>query len=482
MGAITRMNTEPAPNTRPGLILVDDDPLIVEALSFALKSDFEVFTTQSRPQTKELLASLTAPPSLALVDLGLPPHPHTPTEGFALITELLGANRHMKILVLSGQNERANIHHALTLGAVDFVPKPCSAELLRARLQHQHMLLEVETAQATAATSPLERLRGNSAPMQTLRASIKQFAASPFPILIAGESGSGKELVAIGLHEASRRADQPLLTVNCAALNAELLDAQLFGHERGAYTGADSARRGFFEEAAQGTLVLDEVGEIPPALQAKLLRVLENGEYYRLGETRARRAACRVIAATNRDLGDATRAGTFRADLFHRLSVLTISVPPLRQRGDDCLELLEHFQQQYASTLGPFSLDEEAQTTLRNYHYPGNVRELRNICIRLGTKYHGQCLGAAQVRAELETQIFQPEYERPTPHLDDLLARIREPGFRLDEEITALEKRYIATALAHCRGNLSKTARLLNVNRTTLYSKITRLGLNTDQE
>ena len=422
------------PGVRPLLLLVDDDELIVETLVYALDDDFEVITADSRARAVAVLRESATMPVLALVDLGLPPEPHRPDQGFALIGELFAFNPHMKILVLSGQSERGNIQHALTLGAVDFVAKPCDAALLKSRLRHQLMLLEAE-APVSAARVPSELLAGTSSAMATLRALIEQFADTPFPVLVEGESGSGKELVAQCLHSASARSAQPMLALNCAAFRPELLEAQLFGHARGAYTGADKARAGFFEEADTGTLFLDEVAEMPLDLQAKFLRVLENGEFYRLGETEARHTAARIVAATNRDLRERVRAGAFRADLFHRLTVLTLTVPPLRSRGDDWRLLLEQFQRQYASSIKPFVLAPDALEVLATYPFPGNVRELRNIVIRLGAKYPDQNIVASQVAAELELDYITSTTPAAARGEHDLAARIRSPGFRLDHEL-----------------------------------------------
>ena len=469
-------------SARPSLILIDDDPLIVDSLSFLLGAQFDVQCASSRPQARKLLQALPVAPALALVDLGLPPKPHAPDEGFALITELLAFNRAMKILVLSGQNSRQNIQHALTLGAVDFLPKPCDGDLMFARLRHQLMLLDAEHASGLPSKDTASVRIGSSAGMETLRALIRQFANSPFPVLVEGESGGGKELVAQCLHRESRRAAAPLLALNCAAFTPELLEAQLFGAARGAYTGADRARPGFFEEVGGGTLFLDEVGEMPLELQTKFLRVLENGEYYRVGETQARRAEARIVAATNRDLREAVRRGQFRADLFHRLSVLTVSVPPLRSRGDDWRELLAHFQRQYADTVSPFSLSPDADALLAAYAFPGNVRELRNIVIRLGTKYPGAEVSAAAMALELEPRLGAPATGIDTADAAAVRGRLLTEGFRLDDELATLERQYVTLALEIAHGNLSRAARLLGVNRTTLYSKLARLGLNPPQE
>jgi DNA-binding NtrC family response regulator len=465
--------------SRPLLVLIDDDPLIIESLSFVLEDDFDVHTAFSRSEAKACLAKLPVAPSLALVDLGLPPTPHTPREGFALIGELLAFNSDMKILVLSGQNKTDNIHYALTLGAVDFIPKPCDAELLKSRLRHQLMILQAEQRQRpeAAESSPLV---GNSSAMATLRGLIARFADTPFPVLIAGESGSGKELVANRLHFESNRREQPYLTINCAAFSRDLLDAQLFGHAKGAFTGAAAARNGFFEDAGEGSLLLDEIGELPLELQAKLLRVLENGEFYRLGETQARQSKARILASTNRDLRDAVAFGGFRQDLFHRLSVLTIQVPPLRERDRDSLLLLEHFRTTYAATVKPFELSPTAEQELINYGFPGNVRELRNIVIRLGAKYPGQQVEVEQLRAELETGIVEPVGAGVGSGQDGIRAELEAGGFKLDKRLLAWERQYINAALELNDGNLSRAARQLGVNRTTLYSRIQRLADESD--
>jgi len=452
---------------RPGVLLVDDDPLICESLDFVLAGEFRVHLSATRREAKSLVTERGEFPPLALIDLGLPPDPHRPDEGFALIRELLAACPRMKILVLSGQSDRANIQHALSLGAVDFIPKPCDVELLKARLRHQLMILDAEDRHHAQAQGGDARLLGESPAMQTLWGQIERFADTPFPVLIQGESGTGKEAVAELLHERSARQAEPFLSVNCAAFTPELLEAQLFGHARGAFTGASAARAGFFEEAGHGTLFLDEIAEFPVALQPKLLRVLEKGEFYRLGETRPRTSLARIIAATNRDVLEAIRAGHFRHDLYHRLSVLTVNVPPLRERGEDSLLLLEHFRQLYASKVTPFVLDEQAKRRWLAYTFPGNVRELRNIVIRLGAKYPGRRIGLTELEPELDSQSEVDE---------ETMRQIQAGRFRLDEILSAWEQRYIDAALRLANGNLSEAARLLGVNRTTLYSKIQRLS------
>jgi DNA-binding NtrC family response regulator len=459
----------------PSLLLVDDDPLISESLTFVLKDSFTVYAVPTREEAKRLLYTLPVLPDLALVDLGLPPNPHNPEEGFTLVSELLTFNPLIKTLILSGQDTSENVQHALTLGAADFIPKPCDMELLKARLKHQLMILDAERRVKPQIEQKECGLIGQSTAMETLRAQIQQFANSPFSVLIQGESGTGKELVAQCLHSQSQREKAPCLIVNCAAFTTELLEAQLFGHAKGAFTGAASARSGFFEEATQGSLILDEIGEMPLPLQSKLLRVLENGEYYRLGETKVRQSNARIIASTNRDLRDEVMKGNFRGDLYHRLSVLTVKVPPLRERSEDKALLLKHFQDFYADMGTLFQLDEEAKQCWKEYGFPGNIRELRNIVIRLGAKYSKQLVKKSQLEEELETNLtsnqnFDADSEQA------IIQQINKGDFALDEVLLDWERRYINAALKTTQGNLSQAARILGINRTTLYSKMQRLS------
>ncbi|MGH8759641.1 MAG: sigma-54-dependent transcriptional regulator, partial [Burkholderiales bacterium] len=261
--------------TKPELLIVDDDPLITDTLNFVLGKDYSVRVAASRAQVKSLLRQLDVPPALALVDLGLPPTPHRPDEGFRLITELLAYSPSIKILVLSGQNDEGNARYARTLGAVEFVAKPCEPEVLKAMLAKAQRIAEVEQSSADLDTG----IVGSGFAIRKLHQQILQYAPAPFPVLIEGESGSGKELVARSLHRQSQRAAKPYLALNCAAISPTLVEPTLFGYVKGAFTGATSSRSGYFEDAHEGTLFLDEIGELPLELQSKLLRVLENGEY-----------------------------------------------------------------------------------------------------------------------------------------------------------------------------------------------------------
>lgn len=469
---------------KPVLLIVDDDPLISDTLSFVLGKDFEVAAAESRPQVKSLLTQLDKPPQLALLDLGLPPHPHKPDEGFALISDLLGISPSIKILVLSGQSDEANARHARALGAIDFVAKPCEPEKLKSLLFNALMIQDAERSAEKAPTPPRESgIVGISPSIDKLRQQIEQYASAPFPVLIEGESGSGKEKVASSLHQLSPRAHKPYLALNCAAISPTLVEPTLFGYAKGAFTGATTARAGYFEEAEGGTLFLDEIGELPLELQAKLLRVLENGEFQRVGETQSRKSNARVVAATNRDLRAEIKAGRFRADLYHRLSVFSIAVPPLREMGPDKLKLLDHFRDFYAreARCTPFELDPRATQLWEDYHFPGNVRELRNIVIRLTTKYPGMKVSAEQLEAELDTDTAYPQ-EIPLPNdAKALIETARKQlqtlaNFNLDQTLRQWEKAYVEAALNMTHGNLSQAAKILGINRTTLYSRMQTYG------
>jgi two-component system nitrogen regulation response regulator GlnG len=315
--------------------------------------------------------------------------------------------------------------------------------------------------------------------MERLKRQVHQFASSPFPVLVSGESGSGKEAVARALHVQSQRAASPYLALNCAALTESLIEATLFGHAKGAFTGASAAKAGYFEEVGDGTLFLDEVGELPLSVQAKLLRVLENGEFQRLGETQSRISRARIVAATNRDLRKLARSGEFRADLYHRLSVLSIETPPLRELGDDRWQLLDHFLGLYAAQLGisPFRLDEFARERWVVYPFPGNVRELRNIVIRLLVKYPGGVVSALALDDEFDAEYLPlaTQQTQPQAHADLEVAiqQLKDASdFHIDLWLADWERTYIDAALTLADGNMTQAARLLGVNRTTLYSRL----------
>lgn len=456
----------------PTLLIVDDDPLIREGLSIALCEDFKIFQAESRPAAIELLRSLSKPPQLALIDLGLPPIPHRPDEGFRLITELLAHSPQILIFILSGQDEQSNARHACALGAIDFIAKPCAPERISKQLLDNLKVQDSERGNE-AKTGQMLGIIGQSPPIQALRSQIVMYASTPFHVLIEGESGCGKELIATALQKLGAKPNAPFKVLNCAAISPTLIEPTLFGFKKGAFTGATDSQSGFFEDASEGTLFLDEIGELPLELQAKLLRVLENGEYQRIGETSTRISHARIIAATNCNLRSAVKAGTFRGDLYHRLNIVSITAPPLRDLGQDKLLLLNHFRTHYTqqSPQSPFDLDQEALAEWERYSFPGNIRELRNIVIRLATKYPGQKVNAAQLQNEFDPFETASMTQNLSP-LESIKHQLLLGGFNLDQLLNEQERHYISAALEIASGNISEAAKLLGINRTTLYSRM----------
>jgi DNA-binding NtrC family response regulator len=456
---------------KPRLLLVDDDALIAESLAFALHGDYEVTRAGDRAQAVAALRAGLVP-ELALIDLGLPPVPQLPNEGFKLIGDLLAHAPAVRILVLTGQNEESNARRARALGAVELVPKPCEPTALRKLLSRA---LDSRAIDRDDEREQTRALVGDSPPLRRLRSQIDLYAASSFPTLIEGESGSGKERVAFSLHHLSARAKEPFLALNCAAISPTLVEPTLFGYAKGAFTGAQQAKSGYFEDAGEGTLFLDEIGELPADLQAKLLRVLENGEYQRVGETTTRVSRARVVAATNRDLREEVRAGRFRSDLYHRLSVFELRVPPLRELGEDKARLLDYYRSLYATKTGtsPFEFDDAARARWTGYAFPGNVRELKNIVIRLTAKHAGHTVGLDELEAEFAPG---PDAGRADPLAQARAELSSGKPFSLDAAVRALEQAYLDAALEICQGNMSQAAKLLGISRTTLYGRLEAAG------
>ena len=367
------------------------------------------------------------------------------------------------------------------------LPFDISAEFIPDLLARQDNRLE-RLAEGLPPEAPeFAHLVHRSDAMKRVILKARHVAARSVPVLIEGETGTGKELLARAIHQASPRRNRPFIPVNCGAIPAELMESELFGHEKGAFTGADRQKSGYFEAADRGTLFLDEIGELPLDLQPKLLRVLENGEFQRIGETQARHSSARIITATNRDLKKEVREGRFRADLYHRLSVFTVAIPALRDLGDDRIRLLEHFRAIYAAqaNLSRFWLTTEATTRLLAYRFPGNVRELRNIAIRLTTKHAGKEVGVDDLEAELDLGNESPvagvlpaptlagQAELVAIALNDIRNR---HDFDLDATLHRWEEAYIEAAQQLAHNNMSQAARLLGINRTTLYNRIDTLA------
>ena len=432
--------------TDVSLLIVDDDRLIVDLLCENLADDYDPIGAASRAEVPSAITQLGGQPRFALIDLGLPPHKDGPQEGFAVLRDLMAIAPDCAVVVVSGQDKERHGQIARTLGAMEYISKPCDPSELRAALARSRTALDANTS--------VDGLIGNSPAMIRLRKQIGQFAPAAYPVLIEGESGTGKELVARALHRSSVQSG-PFVAINCAALPAQLIESALFGTKRGAYTGASADARGFFAEAAGGTILLDEIGDLPTELQPKLLRILESGEYHRVGDPKPCATTARVIAATNQHLGVAMRAGQFRYDLYHRLAVLAITTPPLRELGADRTKMLELFRAQATKRDGSeaFSLSAKALQLWARYSFPGNVRELRNIVARLQVMHPGAEIDSSTLAAEMLADA--------DPADEEAVVRLRAaPTASLDQLLDIDAATYVRTARRECFSDEDAARRL----------------------
>jgi DNA-binding NtrC family response regulator len=402
---------------------------------------------------------------LVITDLRMPG-----MSGLDLIRELDRRRSDAQVVMVTAHASVESAVEAMRYGAFDYIEKPFDAQRLEslvARALEAGLALRQRSGQDGGEEQAPAVLVGGSPAMQTLRRRLAQVAATHETVLITGESGTGKELVARRIHLESRRAHRPLISLNCPALSPQLMESELFGHERGAFTSADAARVGRFELAEGGTLLLDEITEIDINLQAKLLRVLQEKSYERVGSSSTRTADVRVLATTNRQLHDEVKAGRFREDLFYRLNVLPLDVPPLRERRDDVDALVDHFRRLVARRLdrGPLELDRSAQQLLREYHWPGNVRELENIVTRASVLLGGQPATADDLHPWL---IDAPHPVAAEGHDVD--------GFRVGTSLQEMERRLIEATLEHFQGHRLKAAEALGIGVRTLSNKLRGYG------
>jgi two-component system nitrogen regulation response regulator NtrX len=455
----------------PTVLLVDDEPNIRRMVSALLTGEgYEVRAASDAPTA---LASATeCDPDVALVDLMIP----GPMDGIALLAALQERLPDLPVVMMSGRAGLADAVRATKLGAHNFLEKPLTPEgVLLAMTSALELRRARREAQALRADLGLAgEMVGESPPMRRLRELIARIAPTDSRVLISGESGTGKELVAAAIHAASSRKGGPLVRVNCAAIPRDLVESEMFGHERGSFTGASERRIGRFELASRGTLLLDEVGDLGPEAQAKLLRAIEAGEIERVGGTRPIPVDVRILAATNKDLGRAVRDGAFREDLYFRLNVIPLEVPPLRERAGDIPALVRHFSALQRVRMGrPAPLwTESAIQALQRYRWPGNVRELGNIVERVAILYAGQEVREREVRALLPLDSRPIEVTSP---VDDFGPQ------GLNELLDDYERTLILKALAMARGNVSEAARRLQTDRANLYRRMRRLGIAESQ-
>ena len=447
----------------PKLLVVDDDEQILRQVRWALSDNYAVFAASDRIGALDTFRREKI--AVVLLDLGLPPHPREAVEGLAALDELIALNPLVKVIIVSGNSERANAFRAIEKGAHDIFPKPVDLDELKVVLGRvfKRLALENESIEERrlAQRVSLEEIIGASRPMQTVFETVRKVAETDVPVLILGESGTGKELIANAIHNRGARKKGPFIAINCAAIPETLLESELFGHEKGSFSGATSQRRGKFEYANGGTLFLDEIGDLVPELQVKILRFLQEKIVERVGGRDPIRIDARVIAATNQDLEAAVKAGRFREDLYFRLAVVRVLLPPLRDRGEDVVELAHHLVKSYCREMKkpPARFSKPALDAMRKHSWPGNVRELQNRVQRALVLSEGRTISPEEL--DLAAPAEEPE---------NVQGKLKEAREELEREI-------IERALLENGGNISKSARALGVSRPTLYELMERHGL-----
>ena len=446
------------------VLIVDDEKNIQLTLARALSMDgYGVETASGGREALEKIAAL--PVDAVVMDVRMPD-----LDGLAVLERARQTRPELPVVIMSGHGSLETVRQAFKLGAFDYLEKPITEKekllvAVRNALAMRSLAEENAALRRESGAGPSEMIGGGPA-MRRLLEIIGRAAPSEGRVLVTGENGSGKELIARALHLRSRRKDGPFVKLNCAAVPAELIESELFGHERGAFTGAVAARKGKFELADRGTLFLDEVGDMPAAMQAKVLRVLQEGEFERVGGQQTLRCDVRVVAATNKDLAEEVRAGRFREDLWYRLNVVPIHAPPLRERREDVPELAARFLAEACERNGrrPMALSREAVLSLQAHDWPGNVRELRNLVERIAILCDGPEISPDDVAAVL------PGSRRPRSE------RFR-TGASFHQLVEEAEREIILSALDQQQGNVSDTARALGLERSHLYKKMRGLGI-----
>ena len=447
---------------RPGLLLVEDDAEIREQMKWALASCYAVLEATDRRTALALFRREA--PRLMVLDLGLPPAADVASEGLAILREALQLSPTTKVIVVTGNSDRVNALAAIEGGAYDFIEKPVQLEMLKVILQRAAYLVSLEqenrALREQAAAGGFREILGVSPAMQRITEMIHRVAASEVPVLISGESGTGKELVARAIHQQSGRRGRPFVVINCSAIPETLLESELFGHEKGAFTGAHRQRQGKLEYANGGTLFLDEVGEMPPRLQVKLLRFLQDGRLERVGGRESLAVDARLVAATNADLQAAIAEGRLRDDLFYRLSVVQLAMPPLRDRGEDVVLLARAFITRYRDELHTrvSELSDDAREAIRAYAWPGNVRELENRLKRAVLMASGPAIQPADLDLPGGAGEKQPQ--------------------TLKEARAQVEKDVIRRALVLQDGNITRAAEDLGLSRQALHDYMRKYGLD----
>ncbi len=447
------------------ILIVDDEANTLASLSRAFRlAGHEAVVCDNAARALEL--ALAQPFDLILSDVVMPRR-----DGLALLEDLKNSGVAAPVVMMSGQAHIEMAVRATRLGALDFLEKPLSTEKLLVTVENALKLTRLETEnQDLRSRVGKHTLVWTGETMRRVMAQIERVAASETRICIYGETGTGKELVARTLHEKSNRAAGPFVTLNCAAVPAELIESELFGHEKGSFTGAAQRHTGKFEQAHRGTLFLDEIGDMPAAMQAKLLRVLEEGEVERIGSGKPTTVDVRVVVATHRNLEQLVESGSFRRDLYHRVVVFPVELPPLRQRREDLPALVEHFARQVSAQNGwkPVPFSPEAIDALKQYGWPGNIRELRNVVERL------LLLAGAEVDAEAVSLAL------PASHSFAKTASPPEAGAAgpLAERVMSFERATVLAELDRNNRNVTQAAKALGLERSHFYKKCQQLGID----
>jgi len=449
-----------SPTSKESILVVDDALSTLEVLERNLKTEhYQVFTASSVPEAIRVLEA--TPVDLVITDLKMPE-----VSGIDLVRHVRENLKDTEVIMITGYPSIDGAVTAVKAGAQDFLSKPFTDEELLGAVRRTLDKLQARKkvqGPSEEIESSSYGLLGNSEAMQRVFRSIAKAVSTTATVLISGESGTGKELVARAIHYHSPRASSPFVPVNCGAIPEELLESELFGHVKGAFTGALETRAGFFQTADGGTIFLDEISETSLSMQVKLLRVLQEREVVMVGSTRPRKVDVRILASTNKDLTALVKKGLFREDLFFRINVITIDLPPLRERGEDLLLLIHHFTGRYAGELGKSvpQFSDQALQVLRGYHWPGNVRELENVIQRLIVMTDG---GLIEV-----------------PDLPSLMrfSALRDVGFH--RTLAEVEEEYIRNVLASVDGNKTRAAKVLGIDRKTLREKLKLRGLDSEE-
>jgi len=448
--------------TRP-LLIVDDDPGLLRQLRWAF-SEHKVYPASTRQEAADLIRKDPVP--VAIVDLGLPPDPDGASEGLAILADILAIAPATKVIIATGNENREYALRAIALGAYDFYQKPIDIDVLQLIVARAERIFDLEAENrrlldATAA-SPIDGIIASSPEMSKVLRNIEKMAATNVAVLLRGESGTGKELLARAVHKLSVRAREPFVPINCAAIPETLLESELFGYEKGAFTGALKQTIGRIENADRGTLFLDEIGDVPLPMQVKLLRFLQDQVVERIGGRNPVQVDVRIVCATNQDLDLMITQGRFREDLYYRLNEVTVQIPPLRERAGDAIALAGFFLSRFAAEYGrlPRGFSATALAALKDHPWPGNVRELENRVKRAVVMSDGPLLSAADLG------LAAPGEDAPSLTIRDARARA--------------EREVLQLALAQAGSNLSKAAKLLGISRPTLYDLMQqhRIGLD----